>query len=300
MADYGTYASVEDFKDRVNIGDGADDAMIRVMLESVSRAIDRWTHRRFFTKRETKFFDGQEVGGRRFDDLFSERRQTLMQPGELWVDDLLEVTQIRMDTTHDATYDTTFGADDFLLWPDNPTDFPKVRIDLDRRQGDITFWSTGQRAIEVTGTWGYGDGTTETPYADSGATATVGSTTATSLTVGSATLLEAGNTILINAEQMYVQSRNTTNGNATVVRGVNGTTAATHGADQVNVYLYPGEVSEAAIIGTGKMWRRKDTMFSNVISNTALGQVTVNRGLFRDFDFTGLLEPYRKRRVVAV
>ena len=52
-------------------------------------------------------------------------------------------------------------------------------------------------------------------------------------------------TLLIESEQMYVSAVAT--GTATVVRGVNGTTAATHSAAAVSVAKYPACVERACV-----------------------------------------------------
>ena len=66
---------------------------------------------------------------------------------------------------------------------------------------------------------------------------------------------------------------------------MNGTEKAAHAADaEVGIYRYPGPVSEAVIIQASRLWKRRDSAFSD-----ATGFVG---GL--DPDAAELLAPYRK------
>ena len=106
----------------------------------------------------------------------------------------------------------------------------------------------------------------------------------TSVTVSSRTDVEAGHTILIDSEQMYVQSYSSNT--LTVVRAVNGTAAASHGAaSPIDIYEYPGPIVEAAIIQTARLWRRKDSAFSGSAGFPETGQVRVASGLDPDVRF---------------
>jgi hypothetical protein len=81
-------------------------------------------------------------------------------------------------------------------------------------------WTATPRGISVPGKWGYQD----ERVALGTLTAAVTTTTATTFPLSVAA--SPGQTLLIDAEQVYVTSVATLN--ATVRRGVNGTTAATH------------------------------------------------------------------------
>ena len=89
--------------------------------------------------------------------------------------------------------------------------------------------------------------------------------------------VEAGHTVLIESEQLFVRgyAANTLR----VDRGVNGTSAAAHGAGSaIEVYEYPGPVAEAAIIVAARLRR---------------GAGQGSGGLF-DADLMALLGPYRR------
>ena len=85
--------------------------------------------------------------------------------------------------------------------------------------------------------------------------------------------IEAGHTILVDDEQMYVQSYSTNT--LTVVRGVNGTTAATHLTGQpISVYQYPSVVAQAALMQVSRQWGRRASGFANTVGFPS-GQMSI-------------------------
>ena len=92
----------------------------------------------------------------------------------------------------------------------------------------------GRQTVQIGGQWGWWRHLTR---ASETANAIADATT-TSVTVSSRADVEAGHTLLIDSEQLFVSSYS---GNTlTVVRGVNGTTAASHsGGAAIDIYEYP-------------------------------------------------------------
>ncbi len=270
MADYGTYASLSELKASLGIAssDTADDAEHRRVLERVSRFIDDYCGRHFYVKTATKTFTAEES-------------DYLLLTG-----DLLSITTLKTDEDEDWDYDYSWAVTDYHLYPFNG--FPKWKI-MVKAQGDYTFPSQIE-GVQIAGQWGYGDGESATPYADSGtATAEELDATETGVDVVDGTKVEVGNTILVESEQMYVTAVATNT--LTVVRGVNGTTAATHAtAKTVYVYQYPGPVIEACLIQAARIWKRKDAPFG-VTGATEFGQASVIVRL--DPDVRQLLSTYR-------
>ena len=89
--------------------------------------------------------------------------------------------------------------------------------------------------------------------------------------------VEAGHTLLIGGEQLFV--RGYAGHTLSVDRGVNGTTAQEHEAGSaIDVYEYPGPVAEATIVVAARLRR-----------SVNMG----NGGLF-DADVDALLSPYRR------
>lgn len=253
--------------------DTADDARLRAVLESVSRLIANYCKRSFGVWTGTKYFDGIDVA---------------WAPHQLWIDDLLAVTALTADYDNDGTAETTITSTYYLLWPYNS--WPKQRIDLNLPASpSYSYWPATQRAVTVAGVWGYGDGDSATPYADSGTTATVATAGGTTLTVVNATPFSVGHTIRVESEDMYVTAVGA--GSLTVVRGVNGTTGAAHAAAATYIYQAPGPVREACLLQAARLFQRKSAIYG-VVGASEMGQIVIPTKL--DPDVAMLLAPYRK------
>ena len=227
---YGTYANIADLKGVLGITSTTDDTVMRKMLEAASRSIDQYCNRRFHVTSETKTFDGAVT---------------------LWVPDLLSITTLKTDEGNDGTFENTYAITDYILYggglEDSLNVYPKTRIEINP-EGDYGSFASGYKVgVQIVGKWGYGDGISATPYiVDTTLTAAISSTTATTCTVTAVTNLSAGNTILIDSEQMYIYSISTLT--LTVERGVNGTTAATHSnSATLYIYQYPADIRQACI-----------------------------------------------------
>ena len=97
----------------------------------------------------------------------------------------------------------------------------------------------------------------------------IGSTTTTSLSVSSGASTYAGYTILVDTEQMYVES--VSSNTLTVVRGVNGTTAATHsGGATYYRYKYPADVVQAGLDIARTYWRSRDVGQSQILGTNEM------------------------------
>jgi len=292
---YGTYADVTALKYVLDPSSGvtwsaAETARMLAVLEAVSRLIDAHTRRRFFVETATKYYDGT-VGVGRVVDMYSERLTEY--ESRLYVDDLLAVSSIAMDSDGDAAWEDVLAATDYVLYPYNS--YPKSRIDLDLRQGDYSYWVRGQQAIKIVGQWGYGDGESASPYKAAGATITVATAGGTTLTASDGTKFAVGQTILMGAEQAYITA--ISGNNLTAVRGVNGTTAAVQAAATAYVWCYPPMVQEAALIQAARIWKRKDTPLG-VAGDVALGEMRMGITIpTLDPDVKKLLESFNRPRV---
>jgi hypothetical protein len=76
--------------------------------------------------------------------------------GLIFIDDFTELTQVRVDTSDDGTYDTTLTVDTHVFaLPDNE-DVAKTHIELQPNRGSpLSVWPKSRRAIEVTATFGW-------------------------------------------------------------------------------------------------------------------------------------------------
>ena len=227
------YIDRNTFKSRQGITSSADDADILALLEGYSRAIDEYCNRNFHTQAEARYYDGASL------TLFLDR-------------DLSAVVSLKTDDNGDGVYETTWATTDYLLLP--ASGYPKTAILVDRRSsGSKQSLALGvQRGIEVTAKWAY----LETLVAP--ATGNLNEdvdTSETGIDVVNGADFKAGQTIIIESEQMYITgvAANT----LTVIRAVNGTIAATHSAVPIYIYQYPLAIQEALFLIASQAWNRR-------------------------------------------
>lgn len=218
------YAFRDDVKARAGLSDTDDDSILDMVLPSVSRQIDAWCGRPFFTVLGTRYF-------------------TAERPGDLFVPDLVSVSALKTDTAADRTYATTWAATDFDLEPFNaaedspPGPYWRIR----RVPGGDYGLLTSQRGVSITGRWGYYDvlQTSTATLAEDLDTSELG------VDVSSGPAFKAGQVIEIDSERMEISAIVTNT--LTVERGINGTTAAVHSsAAAIRVVTFP-VIGEAAL-----------------------------------------------------
>lgn len=239
-----TYASLADLKAWM-VSNGAtdygttDDAALLTILEGASRRVEGFCQR---SANGSGF--GPRTGTNRYDGTGG---NVLMLD-----DDLLSLTTCKVyASTASATYQTAVAETDYFLFPYDT--LPKRRVILHGQSSAISVFTYGRRTVELIGSWGYSDERV-TCTATASAIAT---TSGTSVTVSSGAEFAVGQTLLIDSEQMYVTAVVSTT--LTVVRGANGTTAATHGAaSAVALYRYPREVVDATLRIAHRRWRAKE------------------------------------------
>ena len=258
------YVTLETLKSklRLDIETYQEDSPLMLYVEQASRRVDGWCGRHFYEYLETKHFDGN--GG-----------------GAIGVPDLIAITTLKTDDNDDRTFETTWAATDYFLLPHNadpatrlnPNTQPYWKIEVDG-QGNQSNFPSGRRLVEINGGWGYWRHlrrATETANA-------VADAATTSVTVSDPrTDIQLGHTILIDSEQMFVESFATDT--LTVIRGLNGTTATSHsGGADIDIYEYPTGVQEAAIVLASWELQGRGGNTSNI---TALpdGSMQVERGI---------------------
>ena len=251
------------------------DTYLRRLLDAASRMIDKECDRFFFVQTETRYYDGK--------------------PSGMPLDDILSITTLKLDEDEDATYEATLTeGTDFYLYPYNT--FPKWKGIIAPQGGYGTFASGAIRGVQIVGSFGYGDGLSATPYHDAGTDvndATPMTASQTTCTVDDGTKFAHGQTILIDSEQLFIESIVTHV--LTVKRGVNGTTAATHADDSdIDIYDYPEEIREACLIQVMRWWKRKDSAFQDMVGSPELGTFVVAKEL--DADIKLILKEYRRYR----
>ena len=195
------YVSLGTFKGSgiANVSGTANDSRLLELLESVSRQLDEYLGRHFYSLTATRYFSGN--GGTK-----------LWLPGG-W--DLISITTLKEDTGSDEAYGTTWAATDYFLAPYESDPAPGVNLGWSRENrpyrkleinqlstGSKKQWTQSQRRFELVGKWGYCECTEDT-----GATINEGGTFSasdTTLTVAGVNGVKVGDTLLIGSEQLYV------------------------------------------------------------------------------------------------
>ena len=258
----------------LNITSAGFDDRLLALLEDVSRWIDGYCNRHFYVLTTTRRFDGDN--GR-----------------ALNVPDLVSVTSLKTDEDNDRTYELTWAASDYLLYPLNAEPQqqwgrPYTRILVDIEGGSRGRFPARGPTVEAAGKWGYREVTE-----DSGADINEGgqfSAVDTTLTVTDGSKFSVGDTLSIDSEALYVTAISTND--LTVARGVNGTTAVAHNdSSDVYLYRYPGPVVEACLLQAARLWKRKDSAYGSADEARVAGS---GGGAGLDATVQRLLGPYRK------
>ena len=268
------YASVTEFKSAefASLTNNTEQLRFRKLLEAASRYLDKRCERQFFAWNGAKYYDGASV---------------------LFTDDLLSVTTFKLDEDGDGTFEETLLPADYLLYPLNS--YPKSWAEISSNSNYSSFASGTKKGVEITGLWGYGDGLTALPYLTDTQTVLDNPLTnvVTILTVTATAAWGAGLTLLIESEQIYVQSV-TDATHVVIQRGVNGTTAVAHLVNTpISVVQYPGPIWQATLILAMRAWKRKDSAFQDAVGNPETGLVVT----YKDEDPTvkNIIDRYRRR-----
>ena len=272
------YATVDSLKDSLNIAGAGEDNRLLRLIEAASRAVDGYCNRHFYTLRATRRFDGN--GG-----------NTLLIP------DLVSIDKdgLRTDRDLDGVFETTWSETGYLLLPanadpasaSNPASRPYTRIEAAAAGAGLQRFPTGRGTVRIAGLWGWW---LHLRRASETLAATV-TDAATVLTVTARADVEAGHTLQVGSEQIYVRSYEGSRLN--VARGANGTTAAAHdrGAP-IDIFEYPPGITEATIIQAARLLRLSD---GTVDSPTGPRGASRRYGAaLMDADAAFLLAGYRK------
>lgn len=243
------YATLDDANEAIRTGGATafatESASVKAyklsILDAVSRRIDNVCHRSAFgsgfgPRTGVNYYDG-------------DGSNTL-----LLSDDLLSLSAFTVAPgTTQAAVSPVVSTDYYLANPGGYTGPPWRKIIL-HGIGSPTTYAAGFRTIAATGQWGYSNTTvTSSTTMASGFAA---STTATTFTTSATPLIVPGMTLLVGSEQMYLSALSTTT--ATVVRGVNGTTAAVHAdGSAIAYYTYDGRVHDVCLDLFLRRWKAK-------------------------------------------
>ena len=171
-------------------------------------------------------------------------------------DDLLSLTAftIQPSTASTTSYTPTVTTDYCLANADGYSGPPWRKVILHQKGTPIVF-GTGYRVAALTGTWGYQNVTI--PSTTTVASGLAADVAATSFTTSGTPTISPGMTLLVGTEQLYLYVLSGTT--ATVVRGVNGSTAAVHAnSSAIARYQYPAQVTEVALRLFTRRWKSRD------------------------------------------
>lgn len=257
----------------------SNDAALLQELERVSRAWDSMLGRHFYSLVATRYLP--------------ERIDRDVYGNELILpEDLIEVDTLKIDADGDGTYETTLAVDtDYWLYPYNRlAHHPARRIDINP-SSSVGAWPALVRRVQLVGMFGWSN---ETHAAGTIAEALDAAETLIELTPGHD--LDAGDTLVCEDEQMDVREVDV--GIATVTRGVNGTTAATHADDTaISRRRFPRDIEAATVMQAARFFREMQTGYGGSVANSDLSGYSFTH-LYPAIQ--DLLQPFRRNRSRAV
>jgi len=246
------YVNYEDLKSYQGIGETGDDTLLKGLCVGASRIWEMVTRQRYFYPRsEERLYD------------YPKNTSVLELD-----DDLLEVT-----TFTTANGDTDIDSGDYYLMCGksyNLTPYNRIVMASDGDQPNLLYSGSSQRANSVTGIWGYHEDwdnawrdSQDTVQNDEEITAAGTSLTVTDADgvnlVGVIPRFKVDTLLKIGDEYLYVTAKNTSTNALTVVRGVNGTTAAAHDADTaIYTYHVQDEINHWVTRLAAWLYRQKD------------------------------------------
>jgi hypothetical protein len=301
---YHNYANVYDFRsylggtDHVTDWD-TDEAPILRVLEAAAQRIDQYAGRSFGARTATRSYD---LGsGALRDDSLAGVSSSISYP-DYWSSKLSGAGIVPLDdwlisaTTVTAYHDTGRSANtvltsgignDYLLEPYNST--PKTILKLEEDTTDSLYG--GQQTLTILGTWGWQDDKASISTIDA-----IGSTSTTSVSVASGSTTYVGDTLVVDSEQLYVTA--VSGNNLTVIRGVNGTTAATHsGGVAYYRWKYPSDVAQASLDVARTYWRSRDV---GIAATLGAGEMQLTNPQFEERQILKRLNHYLNRRETAI
>ena len=258
-----TLSTLYQLRERLGLAstDTADDARLLNVLQAAASQIERAAGRRFCPRRaalQHNYISSLEV---------------------LLDDDLLELISL---TNGDGS---TVNLNDVIPVPDEPP-FSFLRL-----TGNSAFtWNTSPlQAITVTGIWGWHDhpadmwrNTTDTvqnnPLSSAATTLTVVDADGAD-SEGQLPRFQVGHLLKIDSEYLRVTAVNTATNILTVLRGVNGTTAASHTLNTL-IYTYqpPAELNTLALRWAAWLYKEPDTAaLSNAVATLSDALTSLRR-----------------------
>ncbi len=248
-----TYATLHEAKryavdEGIAWGEGStNDHLALAILESVSRRVDGWTRRSAF---------GSGFGPRLGTNRYDSTGCTSLD----FDDDLLSTDSVlsRASTASSTTTAPAEETDFYLVNNKGQYEPGPYRKAILHGLGNVLAFGSGLRVVEWTGVWGHQDVTV--PLVPAAGEAI--DDDQTDIEVSALGEISPGMTLLVDDEQMYVRALIDADPtfSITVVRGVNGTTAAEHDDEsEMARYIYDPGVTEVTLRLWGKRWAARNS-----------------------------------------
>ena len=130
------YCTLEQLSSVLDMGTVSSyDTELELVIESISRGIDDYCSRRFYTTDadETRYF-------------------TAISNNECKIDELLSITSLKTDDDLDGTYEITWASGDYNLFPYNASQYSFIET---TPLGSYLFLKNARKNVQVVGKFGY-------------------------------------------------------------------------------------------------------------------------------------------------
>jgi hypothetical protein len=248
------YVTIAQLKAYLGITSTDDDNLFRQFTIESSRLFDAFCHRKFYPRTATLNFDYQD-------------------PFQLTLnDDLLAITTLT--TSNDGDSGSAITASQYMLMrgeDHNRTPYNTVAIDQSTT-ANFDFFTTPRKSQQIVGTWGFHDDwsnawTDSSDTVQDGAGINASVTTVTVSAVSGSDIYNVANRfqeqqlLKIESEYLYVTAVNNPANTLTVIRGMNGTTAATHAnGTTISIFQTMHDIVAAMRVLVTHQYRRRDSI----------------------------------------
>lgn len=285
------YVGLAEIKAAIEVTGTTYDAVLVRMATHASRLIDAATGRRFYPELATRYFDGS-----------GESTHWLSEPA-------LAISTFTMSDDDGYSYANTLTAStDYWTSDGQEYDRTPIQLLVINPNGNYSVFYSGLRSLKLVATWGWHreysaawEDSLDTLQAEV-------SSSATSITVGNADganqwgvtpRFDVGQLIRVDSEYMAVTAVNTGTNVLTVVRGCNGTTAASHAlSTRVDTWRADDLVRQCALIQAVRWFKRAQSAYQDVSAALELGTLTFARKIDPDVEFM-LVEAGLRRLTVG-
>ena len=264
--------------------DAASTQDLVLTAAAASRHVEQYCQRVFWTIREQRAFDGgcDEAYSPFWDGLGWGVTMRRSSSGAMRIPDLLSAHGVA--TEHSDGDETEWASGDYRLAPYNR--LPKWEFRRHPRGG--RFYPASTERLLLSGVWGYGDGVRPHPWRATGVNLTLSEDDDGVIASG----LQAGWTLLIDEEQVFVEA--VIGDDVTLIRGVNGTTPASHTAAAASRALYPADIVRVTELVAADFWNTRDKIG---LGGEQLPGYMYQMGgseMIASQKFARILDPYRR------